>query len=106
MDPDASSGPLPHALVILRQRDELARADPASCNIVCDACFATNDPKSEKPLEVVEDELRRDALRLRRSDGIFIAGGEPLTHPGVVEIVRMVAGQGATSPFSSRTGWV
>lgn len=63
------------------------------CNIVCDACFATNDPKSEKPLEVVEAEL--DAiLRLRRSDGIFIAGGEPLTHPGVVEIVRMVAAKG------------
>ena len=30
------------------------------CNIVCDACFATNDPKSEKPLEVVEAELDAD----------------------------------------------
>ncbi len=60
------------------------------CNIVCDACFATNDPGSEKPLARIESEL--DAiLKLRRCDGIFIGGGEPLTHPGIVEIVRMVA---------------
>ena len=63
------------------------------CNIVCDACFSANDPKSEKPIEVVEAELEA-ILRLRRSDGIFIAGGEPLTHPGVVEIVRLVARRG------------
>jgi len=60
------------------------------CNITCDACFASNDPTSEKPLDVIEAELEA-ILKLRRSDGIFIAGGEPLTHPGIVEVVRMVA---------------
>jgi Radical SAM superfamily len=60
------------------------------CNIACDACFATNDPASEKPLERIEAELEA-ILKLRRSDGIFIAGGEPLTHPRIVDVVRMVA---------------
>ena len=63
------------------------------CNITCDACFATNDPKSEKPLDRIEREVEA-ILKLRRSDGMFIAGGEPLTHPRIVEIVRVVAAHG------------
>ncbi len=63
------------------------------CNISCDACFATNDPGSEKPLARIESELEA-ILRLRRCDGIFIGGGEPLTHPRIVDIVRMVAARG------------
>jgi hypothetical protein len=59
------------------------------CNIRCDACFATNDPTSEKTLDRIEGEIRA-MRRLRRSDGMFIAGGEPLTHPRLVEIVRRV----------------
>lgn len=63
------------------------------CNITCDACFATNDPFSEKSLERIEEEVK--AMRkLRRSDGMFIAGGEPLTHPRIVDIVRIVGRQG------------
>jgi len=63
------------------------------CNITCDACFATNDPQSEKPLSRIEEEVQ--AMRsLRRSDGMFIAGGEPLTHPQIVEIVRIVRRHG------------
>ncbi|MCJ7580044.1 MAG: radical SAM protein [Candidatus Aminicenantes bacterium] len=63
------------------------------CNIKCDACFTTNDPKSDKPLSQIEDEVK--AMRkLRRSDGMFIAGGEPLSHPKIVEIVRIVKRNG------------
>jgi len=59
------------------------------CNITCDACFTTNDPHSDKPLSQIEDEVK--AMRkLRRSDGMFIAGGEPLTHPKIIEIIRIV----------------
>jgi organic radical activating enzyme len=59
------------------------------CNIRCDACFTTNDPHSDKPLFQIEDEVK--AMRkLRRSDGMFVAGGEPLTHPDIVEVVRIV----------------
>ena len=63
------------------------------CNIACDACFATNDPLSEKPLEKIESEIKA-MRRLRRSDGMFIAGGEPLTHPRIADIVRMVRAHG------------
>ena len=63
------------------------------CNIACDACFATNDPHSEKTLERVENEIKAMS-RLRRSDGMFIAGGEPLTHPRIVDIVRLVHAHG------------
>jgi hypothetical protein len=63
------------------------------CNITCDACFTTNDPHSDKPLSQIEDEVI--AMRkLRRSDGMFIAGGEPLTHPKIIEIVRIVKRHG------------
>lgn len=63
------------------------------CNITCDACFATNDPHSEKPLSQIEDEVAA-MKRLRLSDGMFIAGGEPLTHPHIADIVRMVKAHG------------
>ena len=63
------------------------------CNITCDACFTTNDPHSDKPLSQIENEVK--AMRkLRRSDGMFIAGGEPLTHPKIIEIVQIVKRNG------------
>ncbi len=63
------------------------------CNITCDACFIENDPSTAKTLAVIESEL--DTLaRLRRCDAMLIAGGEPLTHPQIVEIVELVKAQG------------
>ena len=59
------------------------------CNMTCDACFAINDPASQKSLEQIERELDT-LLRIRRCDAVLIAGGEPLTHPQIVDIVRMV----------------
>ena len=59
------------------------------CNISCDACFAANDPRSEKSLEQIRHELEA-MLRLRRCDAVLIGGGEPLTHPRIVEIVALV----------------
>jgi hypothetical protein len=59
------------------------------CNITCDACFARNDPGSEKSVERIGREI--DALLgLRRCDAMLIAGGEPLTHPAILDIVAMV----------------
>ncbi|MFQ6037702.1 MAG: radical SAM protein [Candidatus Aminicenantales bacterium] len=63
------------------------------CNITCDACFARNDPASEKSLSQVEKELDT-LLRLRRCDAVLIAGGEPLTHPAIVSITRLVKSRG------------
>ena len=59
------------------------------CNITCDACFVENDPLSDKPLEEIRHELDV-MLQLRRCDAMLIAGGEPLVHPHIIDIVRMV----------------
>ncbi len=65
----------------------------AACNLYCEGCYRANDPKSHKPL----DEIARDLdvfTALRNSDGISIAGGDPLTHPDIVDIVALVAERG------------
>lgn len=59
------------------------------CNITCDACFHENDRSSQKSLEQIDLELRT-LLRLRRCDAMLIGGGEPLTHPQIIEITHMV----------------
>jgi len=65
----------------------------SACNLACDGCYRENVSNSHKPLDVVREEI---ALfdRLRNSDGISIAGGDPLLHPDIVEIVRAVAERG------------
>ncbi len=60
------------------------------CNLSCLGCYRENDPKGHKTL----DEVQRDLdvfKRYRTVDGVSIAGGDPLVHPEIVEIVRMVA---------------
>ncbi len=65
----------------------------AACNLYCEGCYRTNDPKAHKPLEVIAQEL--DIFtRLRTCDGISVAGGDPLTHPQVLEIVALIAQRG------------
>jgi len=62
------------------------------CNLRCEGCYR-KDTASHKSLE----EVRRDLdvfRRLRKSDCISIAGGEPLLHPEIVEIVSMVREMG------------
>ncbi len=64
--------------------------EPTSqCNLACEGCYRENLTNSHKPLSVVREELEI-FKRLRKSDGISIAGGDPLMHPDIVEIVRMV----------------
>jgi len=63
------------------------------CNIKCDACFVENEAQSEKTLEQIEHELNV-MLRLRRCDAMLIAGGEPLTHPKILDIVYLVRKMG------------
>ncbi len=63
------------------------------CNISCDYCYATNDPYSEKPLEQIETELK-GSLALRKCDLMMIAGGEPLTHSRILDVVHLVRSLG------------
>ena len=59
------------------------------CNLACEGCYRAN-VNEHKSLEEIGKDLDVFA-RYRKTDGISIAGGDPLTHPQVVDIVRMVA---------------
>lgn len=63
-----------------------------ACNLACDGCYRKN-VKTHKPLDEVQSDLDVFA-RLRNFDGVSIAGGDPLMHPYVVDIVRRVTAMG------------
>jgi len=63
------------------------------CNIYCEGCYRINDPRGHKSLERIKEELAV-FKKYRRTDGVSIAGGDPLIHPEIVEVVRMVAESG------------
>lgn len=65
----------------------------AACNLACLGCYRTNDPKAHKTLEQIDHELEV-FTRLRTADGISIAGGDPLTHPEIVDIVARISARG------------
>jgi hypothetical protein len=65
----------------------------AACNLYCEGCYRTNDPKSHKSLGEIADDLDT-FVRLRSTDGISVAGGDPLCHPQATEIVAMVSERG------------
>jgi hypothetical protein len=63
------------------------------CNLACLGCYRENDPRGHKSLAEVRHDL--DVFkRFRTVDGVSIAGGDPLVHPRIVEIVEMVANDG------------
>ncbi len=75
----------------------------SACNLYCDGCYRKNDPKGHKSLEEVRKELETFSS-LRKTDGVSIAGGDPLTHPEIEKIVEMVA-ETATNRSSTPTAW-
>jgi hypothetical protein len=65
----------------------------SACNLYCDGCYRKNDPNAHKSLDAIRVEL--DTFkRMRKTDGVSIAGGDPLTHPQIEKIVEMVAQDG------------
>jgi len=64
-----------------------------ACNLYCDGCYRENRKSSHKPLSEIERELDLFA-RFRKTDSVSIAGGDPLMHPQIVEIVRMIKQRG------------
>jgi MoaA/NifB/PqqE/SkfB family radical SAM enzyme len=61
----------------------------AACNLSCDGCYRKNEKNSHKSLKVIKEEL--DVFtKLRICDGVSIAGGDPLMHPDIIEIVKDV----------------
>src|SRR6187399_1604410 len=61
----------------------------AKCNLACLGCYRKNEINSHKTLKEIEEELKV-FTHFRKSDSISIAGGEPLLHPQITDIVRMV----------------
>lgn len=100
--PTLSSSPSPHHTLDHRTLYRLpwsaadnviAWLEPtAKCNLSCEGCYRENVAE-HKSLAQVQADL--DLFRRQRVfDGVSIAGGDPLMHPEIVEIVRLVATQG------------
>lgn len=66
------------------------------CNIHCDGCYRLVMGEGHKPLEKVKEEILF-LKKWRNCDGISIAGGEPLTHPDIVEIIQFITDNGMKS---------
>lgn len=65
----------------------------AKCNLSCFGCYRKNEVNSHKSLEEVREDL--NVFRtFRNSDCISIAGGDPLMHPNIVDIVKMIKEDG------------
>jgi len=68
--------------------------EPTSkCNLYCDGCYRKNEADGHKSLEQVRAELAV-FNRLRKTDSVSIAGGDPLTHPQLEMIVETIARSG------------
>lgn len=72
------------------------------CNLQCKGCY--RDPRKEghKSLAEIADDLRVFKEN-RISDCMSIAGGDPLVHPDIVKIVKMIE-QGGWKPILNTNG--
>jgi MoaA/NifB/PqqE/SkfB family radical SAM enzyme len=59
------------------------------CNIHCEGCYRQH-MTGHKPLEQIKDEILF-LERWRNPDNVSIAGGEPLVHPQILDIVAFIA---------------
>ena len=64
-----------------------------ACNLHCEGCYRENSPKEHKSLDRIKQDLAI-FQKYRKTDGVSLAGGDPLVHPEIVEIVRLVAQEG------------
>jgi len=64
----------------------------ARCNLACEGCYREN-VNEHKPLAEVRADLDTFA-RFRNFDGVSIAGGDPLLHPAIEEIVESIRTRG------------
>ena len=68
----------------------LSWLEPTSyCNLYCDGCYRENRKNSHKSLSEIKHELEV-FKRNRKADSISITGGEPLSHPQIIDIVKMI----------------
>jgi uncharacterized Fe-S cluster-containing radical SAM superfamily protein len=63
------------------------------CNLRCEGCYRDPRGQGHKTLEEVRADLEV-FKRLRKSDCISIAGGDPLVYPQITELVAMIKDMG------------
>jgi pyruvate-formate lyase-activating enzyme len=63
------------------------------CNLRCEGCYRDPHGHGHKSLEDVRVDLEV-FKRLRKSDCMSIAGGDPLVYPQIVELVKMIKEMG------------
>jgi hypothetical protein len=69
--------------------------EPTSkCNLSCQGCYRKNEINSHKTLEQIKEDLEV-FHKNRTTDCVSVAGGDPLLHPEIVEIVRMIKSYGS-----------
>ena len=73
------------------------------CNLRCEGCYSRNEPNRDKSLSEIRADLDL-VTRHRRIDSVSIAGGDPLVHPEVVEIVRIVRQEYGLKPIVNTHG--
>ena len=71
------------------------------CNLECEGCYRPHI-KNHKSLAQIAEELAVFKAR-RKSDCMSLAGGDPLMHPQIVEIVKMVK-EGGWKPIINTNG--
>lgn len=63
------------------------------CNLACKGCYRDPHKDGHKSLDEIARDLDVFAAK-RKSDSMSIAGGDPLVHPDIAEIVRMIRRKG------------
>lgn len=59
------------------------------CNTYCRGCYRINGMQGHKSLEQIKDEIAL-LKKWRNCDNISVAGGEPLIHPNILEIIAYI----------------
>ncbi len=72
------------------------------CDITCEYCVQDHDSATNKCLETLEFEIK-ELIRLRKCDSMLIGGGEPLIHPQIKSIIKLVKAQ-KVKPFIISNG--
>ena len=62
------------------------------CNARCAFCYNQEKPHCKR-LDDIREELD-ELCRLRNLQAVMVSGGEPMLHPGLLDIVRMVKAKG------------
>ena len=60
------------------------------CNIHCEGCYRLILGEGHKPLKQLKEEVLF-LKKWRNCDGISLAGGEPILHPDIVELIEFIS---------------